>query len=74
MSFVVTCPHCLDPVVIEAVNCGIFRHAAYRENHTQVDPHAPQTECERLLALGLIYGCGKPFRVEDGVAVSCAYV
>jgi hypothetical protein len=29
----------------------------------QVSPHAPKTECDYLYENGLIYGCGKPFRI-----------
>ena len=28
-----------------------------------MDPHTPKVECDRLSASGLIWGCGKPFRV-----------
>lgn len=61
--FVVQCPHCNDPVWIEQINCGIFRHGIFRHNHEQIPPHAPESECNRLIREEQIYGCGKPFQV-----------
>jgi len=63
---VVTCPHCQMPVVIEQVNCAIFRHGISKTDGKQIDPHASQMECERLIREDAIYGCGKPFRIILG--------
>ena len=46
----------------------------------QVNPHAPQAHCDRLAEKGLIWGCGKPFRLirndENYViyVTKCGYV
>jgi hypothetical protein len=76
---VVICPHCAENIIIEQLNCRIFRHATLIANNTQINPHASQEECEFYFENKLIYGCGKPFRViecNDGTfcAVICEYV
>lgn len=76
---VVTCPHCQGAVVIEAVNCAIFRHGVFRRSGHQVPPHAPKADCDAWVARGEILGCGRPFRVmcdASGslVAVVCDYI
>jgi hypothetical protein len=76
------CPHCkaLTQVLQNEVNCQIFRHGAFKLPGTpSINPHLPQAECERLVSAGLVYGCGKPFRliVENGRvvrAVECGYI
>jgi hypothetical protein len=57
------CPHCNEPVLIEKLNCMIFRHGIMKDSLKQMDPHCPKEECERLFSQGLIYGCGKPFKI-----------
>ena len=78
MSFVVVCPHCAQYVLVAAVNCRIFRHGALRATGEQIDPHLPRAGCEELAAKGLIYGCGRPFRLVGGAggwrAEPCGYV
>lgn len=78
-SFFVECPHCKCLVEIAEINCAIFRHGTYRHNGRQLNPHLPKADCERLVATGAIYGCGKPFQLvqrEGGVydAVICDYI
>lgn len=81
------CPHCEHFVEVgrNEVNCTIFRHGYFfsRVGHTivltsQMNPHTPKEECDRLVGAGLIYGCGKPFRmVREGdgyVVVKCDYI
>jgi hypothetical protein len=63
---IVICPHCHEYIVIEELNCCIFRHGTYKINGTQIDPHLPKTECDRLFNNKLIFGCGKPFRIIKG--------
>ena len=77
-SFV--CPHCQGIIIVQEneLNCRIFRHGVFH-NGEPVPPHAPQAECERLIAENLIVGCGKPFQVvtqSDGseLAVVCDYI
>ena len=61
---IVTCPHCNCLVVIEKLNCCIFRHGILKSNGTQIPPHLNKEECDRLSANNLIEGCGKPFFVK----------
>lgn len=70
---IVSCPHCGGSIVIEAINCGIFRHAIYKTG-ALFPPHAPKTLCDSAFTQGIIYGCGKPFRIVDNKAIVCEYV
>jgi hypothetical protein len=64
---ILCCPHCKDFIIIEKINCGIFRHGVFK-NGKQIDPHAPETSCNMYINKNLIYGCGKPFKIieKDG--------
>ena len=77
-SFCVTCPHCKDIIIIEQINCKIFRHAILKCNNNQINPHASKQECEILISQNAIYGCGKPFMLimieNNYVAVDCDYI
>jgi hypothetical protein len=77
----VNCPHCDQIIEILAINCAIFRCAVIKQTGEQLNPHAPKMECDRLAEQGLIYGCGKPFRLEPDPsnpfthrAVICDYI
>lgn len=63
--FLFSCPHCQGTVEVarNEVNCAIFRHGCYKACGTQINPHMPKEECDRLFSQGLIEGCGKPFRL-----------
>lgn len=75
---IVLCPHCELPIIIEELNCCIFRHGVDIATGKQIDPHLDQTNCEKLIKDNLIYGCGKPFRIikneTDFKAVICEYI
>jgi len=71
---IITCPHCKEPVFIEQINCAIFRHAVYKTNMEPIPPHSSKEECDRLKEHNLIWGCGKPFRIVNNIAVSCDYI
>ncbi len=77
MDFIVVCPNCQELVLIQEINCSIFRHGAYK-NGQQINPHATKEECDMLVEKGLIDGCGYPFRlvkIEDHyAAVKSDYV
>lgn len=77
-NFVVRCPHCNADILIEKINCAIFRHGVLKVNMEQIPPHLPQKECEELSAKNLIYGCGKPFKLDyinnHHVAQKCDYI
>lgn len=71
----VVCPHCQGGIFIEEINCRIFRHAVYKETNEPICPHAPQEECVRLVESGKVYGCGKPFRLDEkDKPVECGYI
>jgi hypothetical protein len=63
-TIIVICQTCKEPVLIEKLNCCIFRHAILIETNQQIDPHSKKEVCDFLFDNKLIYGCGKPFRIE----------
>ena len=73
-QIITQCPHCKIGVVVEALNCRIFRCGIYKHNHQQINPHATKEECDLLVATGAIYGCGRPFMVLDDKTVVCDYI
>lgn len=79
-EFEIKCPYCNEYIIIEQVNCAIFRHGIYKSNYIQINPHALKNECEELINNNLIYGCGKPFRIEYNtdtkkwIAIECEYI
>lgn len=60
---ILECPHCKEFVIIEKLNCGIFRHGIYKTNGIQIPPHSSKEKCDYYANNQLIYGCGKPFRI-----------
>lgn len=78
MEIYVECPHCGDMIEIVQINCGIFRHGVYKNNNQQLNPHAPESLCKIVFEKELIYGCGKPFRLDllNGkyIAIKCEYI
>ena len=40
------CPHCKELVLIEQLNCCIFRHGILIESGKQIDPHASKELCD----------------------------
>jgi hypothetical protein len=83
-NILVECPHCKCPVLIEKLNCCIFRHGALKCNGKQIDPHSPKELCDFYIKKDLIIGCGKPFQIiinenskdEDDkfIAIMCEYI
>jgi hypothetical protein len=80
-DIVVNCPHCQTPVIIEKLNCRIFRHGTYKNTNAQIPPHSSKEDCDDLVQNNSIYGCGKPFRVIEDTqspsqwtAIVCDYV
>jgi len=64
-----TCAHCGGSIVVarSEVACKIFRHAVYKADGQPIPPHSTKNECDRLVAAGLIWGCGGPLRLIDGL-------
>lgn len=59
----VQCPHCGGNIVIESINCGIFRHGVFKATMEQIPPHSTLEECNKFISEGTIFGCGKPFQI-----------
>jgi hypothetical protein len=70
----VNCPHCNGLVEVVSLHCCIFRHGVFKHTDVQIDPHLCEQECKRIVEEDLIFGCGKPFRVVNGVAEICPYI
>jgi len=60
---IVECPHCTVTILVEELNCCIFRCGVYKKTGKHLEPHTPKETCDKLVIKGLIYGCGKPFKV-----------
>jgi hypothetical protein len=79
-DFVVECPHCKSPVLIEKLNCAIFRHGSLKSDGQQIAPHTSKELCDYYIEKNLINGCGKPFKVikennnSNYVAIVCEYI
>ncbi len=62
-EFVLICPNCEEFVIIEKINCGIFRHGMFKSTGAQIDPHSSKSTCDFYVFNNLIFGCGKPFQI-----------
>lgn len=62
---IIKCPHCSNFIIIEKINCGIFRHGIMKNNGIQINSHLDKNSCEELVNQDLIYGCGKPFQIIE---------
>lgn len=60
---IIICPNCGKYVIIESINCGIFRHGQYI-NGSQIPPHSSKYFCDDLVEKKKIWGCGRPFKIE----------
>jgi phage FluMu protein Com len=61
------CPHCKNLVFLlkKEFNCKIYRHGVYKKDLKQIDSHMKKEDCIKLAKNGLIYGCGKPFKIKE---------
>lgn len=76
---IIQCPHCGLQIIIEQINCAIFRHGMLKLTGEQIPPHSSKTTCDQLIQMDLVYGCAKPFRlVQDSsgcwIGVICDYI
>jgi hypothetical protein len=46
LPFAVECPHCRCMVIIEQINCAIFRHGIYKSTGVQMNPHESKELCD----------------------------
>jgi DNA-directed RNA polymerase subunit RPC12/RpoP len=78
IDLVILCPNCNEFILIEKLNCCIFRHAFFIASGKQIDPHSPKSYCNYLIQNNLIYGCGKPFKIVKKLnkydAIICDYI
>jgi len=75
------CPHCDGMIIVQKINCGIFRHGYLKKTGKQIKPHLNKKECDRLIKNNLIYGCGLPFKIvkpvsdeENYTTIPCDYL
>jgi hypothetical protein len=77
-NIIVTCPTCNEYIVIEKLNCCIFRHGIFKDTNKQIDPHSPKNICDFYVKENQIYGCGKPFIIvfnnDEYLAKHCEYI
>jgi len=77
---IINCPTCNIPVIIEEINCGVFRHGVIKKTGLQIDSHLSKEACDKLTEKNLIYGCGKPFQIiintdiSDIKILKCDYI
>ena len=74
-NLIVKCPHCNLYVLIESINCGIYRHGVFKINGQEIPPHASKEFCDSDFQKGEIWGCGKPFQISKNFEVKiCEYI
>ena len=77
-NFNVIFPHCKDIVIVEQINCAIFRHGILKTDYSQIHQHLPKFKCDELTMGNMIYGCGKPFKIikqnNKFIAIICDYI
>jgi hypothetical protein len=75
---IIECPNCKDFVIIDELNCMIFRHGVFIKDNKQINPHENKELCDKYIKENLIYGCGKPFKLiqqqEKYIAQKCDYI
>lgn len=37
---IIICPHCNDTIIIEKINCAIFKDGICKKNGKQINPHS----------------------------------
>lgn len=75
------CPHCKQMILVQKneLNCCIFRHGVFKNSGEPIHPHLSKSICDKLYETGMIYGCGKPFRVQSDTSgnlqtIICDYI
>jgi hypothetical protein len=77
MYIIIECPHCKCSIIIyeNEINCRIFRHGVYKDTNEPVNPHLDQISCENLVDSGRVFGCCKPFRLNnENIPEICEYI
>ena len=75
-TFLVACPNpaCHMAIIVEELNCAIFRCGIFKDTYQQIPPHLTKKDCLDLIEKKLIYGCATPFRVVNRKAEICDYI
>jgi len=74
-QLIIQCPHCNQLILIEELNCKIFRHGILKSTNEQINPHSNKIECDNYKLNDLIYGCGKPFKINENLQPEiCDYI
>ena len=74
-ELIINCPHCDQLILIIELNCRIFRCGILKSNGEQINPHSNKNICDDLSTNNLIYGCGKPFRIDgNNNVLICEYI
>ena len=76
---IILCPHCQEYIIIQELNCKIFRHGIFKISGEQIPPHSIKLDCDKYIENNEIYGCGKPFRIDilengDWKVEICEYI
>jgi hypothetical protein len=80
MDIVLECPHCKIFFIMNEneLNCKIIRHAVFKKNMCQINPHLPKNECDDLVEKKLVIGCAKPSQIiikkDKYIAIECDYI
>lgn len=77
--FVINCPHqqCCQMILIykNEINCKIFRCGIMKNNLKQINPHEKKEICDKLKKNNLIFGCGKPLKLNNkNIPEICGYI
>lgn len=73
----IECPHCGQYIIVQKneINCKIFRCGIFKQTGQQINPHETKDKCDMYYSNNLIYGCGKPFKLNDNLEVEiCGYI
>jgi len=78
-EIIVECPKCKCSIIIEQLNCKIFRCGIYKNTYIQIPPHSNKDFIDNLLSQNKIYGCGEAFRIimnnkNEYEAIKCSYL
>jgi len=78
VNIIIKCPHCLEYIIIEEINCGIFRHGVLISTGEQINPHSDKETCDYYINNKLVYGCCKPYKLikegDEYKGVICEYI
>ena len=81
MDIIFECPHCKCSFIVNEkdFNCKILRHAVFKNNLKEINPHSSKLECEKLINNDLVYGCAKPLIItkndkNEYIVTECDYI